>query len=113
MAVRILRNAAQCLHCKDIIESKHRHDFVKCSCFKNKETEHGICVDGGLDYLRCIAINVSEFKSLIITEGEPEPRKGFNYEREGRQGSEDTVAFGAIDKHVCRRCSNCGSELSP
>lgn len=41
----IIRNALQCLNCNDIIESKHRHDFIKCSC-------EGCFIDGGLDYLR-------------------------------------------------------------
>ena len=41
----LTRNAAQCLECGDIIESKHRHDFVSCSC-------GNIFVDGGLDYIR-------------------------------------------------------------
>jgi hypothetical protein len=31
--------------CFDIIESKHRHDYVTCSCGE-------ISVDGGKDYLR-------------------------------------------------------------
>jgi len=42
---KILENKAQCRHCKDIIISTHRHDFVRCSCRK-------IAVDGGNDYLR-------------------------------------------------------------
>lgn len=42
---RIIRNAIQCKHCGDIIESTSRHAFVTCSC--------GCCsVDGGHDYLR-------------------------------------------------------------
>lgn len=41
----IKSNKARCLACGDVIESKHRHDFVYCSC----ET---IFVDGGKDYLR-------------------------------------------------------------
>ena len=42
---KILRNAIQCKHCGDIIESTSCHDFVSCSC--------GCCsVDGGLDYLK-------------------------------------------------------------
>jgi hypothetical protein len=36
---------AQCLECEDVIESKHRHDFVRCSCGKS-------FLDGGDDYLR-------------------------------------------------------------
>ena len=42
---KIIRNAAQCVKCKSIIESKHRHDFQWCKC-------ESIFVDGGLAYLR-------------------------------------------------------------
>jgi len=42
---KIIRNAAKCLACNDIIESYHRHDFVACKCGK-------LMVDGGHDYLR-------------------------------------------------------------
>ena len=42
---RILHNRIRCKLCGDVIESKHRHDFVECSC--------GACyVDGGKDYER-------------------------------------------------------------
>ena len=35
----------KCSKCGDIIQSKHRHDFVRCKC--------GACfVDGGDDYTR-------------------------------------------------------------
>lgn len=41
----IVKNAIRCKLCGDVIESKHVHDFVTCSC--------GACsVDGGHDYLR-------------------------------------------------------------
>jgi hypothetical protein len=36
---------AQCLDCLDIIESKHRHDFVKCTC-------GNAFLDGGNEYIR-------------------------------------------------------------
>lgn len=39
----LIKNKAQCKRCKDIIESKHRHDFVTCKC-------GSISIDGGLDY---------------------------------------------------------------
>lgn len=42
---RILRSRARCTRCGDVIESKHRHDFVSCSC-------GAIFLDGGLDYVR-------------------------------------------------------------
>lgn len=41
----IIYNAIKCNHCHDVIVSRHRHDFVKCTCLS-------IFVDGGLDYLR-------------------------------------------------------------
>lgn len=42
---KLIKNAIKCVHCGDIIESKHTHDFKFCSC----ET---VAVDGGLSYLR-------------------------------------------------------------
>ena len=41
----IKRNALRCKKCGDVIESTHRHDFVRCQC-------GAIFVDGGHDYLR-------------------------------------------------------------
>lgn len=41
----IKSNVIKCKICGDVIESKRRHEYVKCRC--------GACaVDGGLDYLR-------------------------------------------------------------
>jgi len=42
---KILRNAAKCKKCGDIIESRSVHDWVSCSC-------GAIFVDGGHQYLR-------------------------------------------------------------
>lgn len=42
---RIIENSAKCLKCGDKIVSKHRHDYVTCSC-------GNVSVDGGLDYCR-------------------------------------------------------------
>lgn len=41
----IIQNAVTCLACGDFIVSKHRHDFVTCTC-------GAISVDGGQSYLR-------------------------------------------------------------
>lgn len=38
-------NRVKCSECNDIIESLHRHDFVKCSCDQT-------FVDGGISYVR-------------------------------------------------------------
>jgi hypothetical protein len=45
MTHEIDRSRAQCMKCYDIIESHHRHDFVRCRCGK-------IFLDGGMDYVR-------------------------------------------------------------
>ena len=42
---KLIRNRCKCNKCKDIIESKHRHDFVRCKC-------GAIFTDGGTDYIR-------------------------------------------------------------
>ena len=57
---KILVNKIQCKKCKDIIESKHVHDFKWCAC-------KSIAVDGGLEYLRRVGnlediIELSEFE---------------------------------------------------
>lgn len=41
----IVQNAVTCLGCGDTIVSKHRHDYVTCSC-------GSVAVDGGQEYLR-------------------------------------------------------------
>lgn len=41
----IIRNAAKCLLCGEVIESKYRHDYRACSC-------GNLHVDGGMDYIR-------------------------------------------------------------
>lgn len=38
-------NRIQCLNCKQIIESLHRHDYKQCKCGK-------VAVDGGSDYMK-------------------------------------------------------------
>lgn len=42
---RIAINKAQCGKCGDVIESRSRHDFKRCSCGQ-------FFVDGGREYLR-------------------------------------------------------------
>ncbi len=45
MGQKIIHNRIRCKICGDIIESRHRHDFVRCKC--------GACfTDGGHDYIR-------------------------------------------------------------
>lgn len=42
---KYFKNKCKCLKCGDIIESKHRHDWVQCGC-------GAIYTDGGLSYCR-------------------------------------------------------------
>ena len=49
----IIQNAVTCLGCGDFIVSKHRHDFVTCTC-------GNISVDGGQSYLRRVGSSLAE-----------------------------------------------------
>lgn len=63
---KIVRNAARCKKCGDVIESKSTHDLVKCSCGAG-------AVDGGHEYLGRLGFpddceELSEFESLPVKE---------------------------------------------
>lgn len=65
---KIIKNSAQCAYCLDIIESKHRHDFVTCKCGR-------IAVDGGKDYLKRSVKEVNggvDFEAIIELSEEEE-----------------------------------------
>ena len=49
MAKKLVRNRAKCLKCGDIIESRHQHDFVRCSC-------GNLFIDGGTGYFTRVGI---------------------------------------------------------
>jgi len=53
----IKTNKAQCKLCGEIIESKHIHHYVRCTCGE-------ISVDGGKDYLRRGAKNLGNIIEL-------------------------------------------------
>ena len=54
----LTKNAIKCLVCNTVLESKHRHDFVKCHC--PNET----ACDGGLEYQRTLAVDLSLIENL-------------------------------------------------
>jgi hypothetical protein len=59
---RIIRSRARCLECGDVVESKHRHDFVACTC-------GAMFLDGGTDYVR---YGCRDFDHVeLLTETEP------------------------------------------
>ena len=53
----ITRNVAKCGKCGDIIESRHRHDFVRCGC-------DAIFLDGGTEYIRYGGDSLADIKLL-------------------------------------------------
>lgn len=64
-------NRAKCLLCGEIIESKHRHHYVRCHC-------GNLVIDGGLDYLKRIFnkmdswVDLSEIARSQTAEGQSE-----------------------------------------
>lgn len=58
---RILRNLAECRKCGEVIESKHRHDFVTCKC-------GAISVDGGRAYLKRSAKDLDDLIERSVME---------------------------------------------
>ena len=54
---RLTRNAARCLVCDQVVESKHVHDFVTCPC-------GNLSVDGGLEYSRVLANDMKKVQDL-------------------------------------------------
>ena len=53
----VVINKAQCKLCGDIIESKSRHDYVRCGCGE-------IAVDGGTEYRKRSAKDLSNIIEL-------------------------------------------------
>ena len=76
---RITRNAARCRVCKQVIESKHVHDYVSCAC-------GAIAVDGGRSYLRRVGepANFEEDLSEFTTEPLPEKTQAQKQAEENR-----------------------------
>lgn len=57
MTKTIITNKARCRKCGDIINSIHRHDYVRCSC-------GAIAVDGGRSYLRRAFVDINDIEEL-------------------------------------------------
>lgn len=58
MDKKLIKNAIQCNHCGDIIESKYTHEFKWCKCGT-------VAVDGGLSYTkRCFKNSLDDYTDL-------------------------------------------------
>ena len=80
MERQLIINKAICNECKDEIQSRHRHDFVVCSCGE-------VSVDGGIDYLRRLGSNFTE-TSLYTDDSFTELRKFIERGGRGINGDE-------------------------
>lgn len=80
----VLSNKIQCNRCGDIIESKHVHDFVMCSC--------GSCAtDGGTSYMRHIGTDFIDLSEVTSEEEEnwfEKVREVFTWGSRGVSGNE-------------------------
>ena len=54
----LIRNVVKCLVCGQILESKHRHHYVKCKCDNEAFT------DGGTIYVRLGAVDLGLIENL-------------------------------------------------
>ena len=54
----LTKNSVKCLVCNTVLESKYRHNYVKCHC--PNET----ACDGGLEYQRTLAVDLSLIENL-------------------------------------------------
>ncbi len=60
---KLVKNAIQCKLCGDVIESKHGHDYVSCSC--------GNCaVDGGHEYQKILCKSLDTIVNLAVEEND-------------------------------------------
>lgn len=71
---RVIRNAAKCLACGVVVESKHRHDYKTCGC------PNEVMVDGGLAYLRRGAVDWGQVEDMSLVEEDGPTVEGQNDE---------------------------------
>jgi len=77
-------NKAKCLSCGDIIESKHGHDFVWCSC-------KALAVDGGHNYLRRCFDDKSMIEEMSVCHQEERPAYDWELEQERKDAENGNV----------------------
>ena len=57
---QIVYNSVKCLECNEVLVSRHRHDYVTCSCPNNA------MVDGGNDYGRYGAMDMDKIETHYV-----------------------------------------------
>ena len=58
---KIIKNAIKCIHCGEVIESTHVHDFKTCKCGR-------VSVDGGKEYLKRCFHEKGDYEDMSIVE---------------------------------------------
>jgi hypothetical protein len=80
---RLILNQVKCNICNDIITSKHRHDYVSCTC-------GNLHIDGGLDYAKR-SFKTPDFTDMSIYADEGDIsniRNYFTWASYGKNGDE-------------------------
>ena len=93
---KIMGNKIKCKHCGDIIESKYRHDFVKCSCGK-------VAVDGGHAYLKRMG-DPKDWEDLSFTRVSVKIYGYENYERIKNVYSTNDAYY--KNSFICPKCKS-------
>ena len=75
---QLVYNSVQCLSCKEVLISHHRHDYKVCGC------DNQTMVDGGTAYQRYGGIDINKVKPLLVYDDEPFDRVRQYAERGGR-----------------------------
>ena len=57
---QIVYNSVKCLDCDEVLVSRHRHDYVTCSCPNNA------MADGGNEYGRYGAMDINKIKTFYV-----------------------------------------------
>lgn len=83
MERKLILNRIQCLNCKDVIISHHRHDYVTCTC-------GNVSLDGGLSYRRLICNDDGCYTDLAVYSDAPfkEIRKYYHRGGHGKDGKQ-------------------------
>lgn len=82
---QIVYNGVVCLNCGDSLESRHRHDYVKCSC------PNEAMVDGGHAYARYGAVDMKRIVKITYTMTDPHVtvRRHVKWGTRGKNGDQE------------------------
>lgn len=107
---KLVYNGIQCLECSQLIESTHRHDYVTCKC------PNAAMVDGGLEYARYGAVNMSKIRHLQKYADESIDRVrgwAFRFNQKGRVIRLSKMSTNWLDNAIEFCIDRKGEEYSP